>query len=113
MVFAAVQDNGTIGIYLGPDPVADRVIAIGDLLFGSTVTSFSFGWQGLNDLGQFTFQAGLQGGRTAIVRADPTAVPFGFSPGLGLFILGACGAVAQLRSKMKSKPLSLKSSVVG
>ena len=60
-------------IYIGINPVANRVIQTGDLLDGSTVLSLSTGSHGryLNDAGQIAFWAQLTDGRTGIYRADP------------------------------------------
>jgi hypothetical protein len=57
--------------------VADRVIATGDTLEGSTVTSLRFCDEGLNDSGQPAFQATFRDTtapfdtRVAIYRATP------------------------------------------
>ncbi len=48
--------NGKVGLYSGTDPVNDLVLAIGDSLFGSTLSGFSFGPDSINDHGQFGFQ---------------------------------------------------------
>jgi len=61
------------GIFTGGDPVADRVIAVGDALDGSTVSGFdplSFA-SSLNNAGQIAFLVRLADGRTAVYRADP------------------------------------------
>ncbi len=41
VVFLADLDDGGKGIFTGPDPISDKVIAIGDPLFGSTVTQLA------------------------------------------------------------------------
>jgi hypothetical protein len=77
IAFLAELDAGGSGIFLGPDPVADRVIATGETLDGSTVTSLRFCDEGLNDSGQLVFQATFddpsvpEGIRVAIYRATP------------------------------------------
>ena len=92
VAFLAELRNGGEGIFTGPDAVANKVIAIGDPLFGSAVTALRFGGQGLNDAGQITFWATLADNREVIVRADPLAVP---EPStlrlLGLSSLGLLG----------------------
>jgi hypothetical protein len=67
--------TGGEGLFTGPDPAADKVIAVGDALFGSGVTRILFGPEGLNDAGQVAFLAGLSDGRFVIARADPVVVP--------------------------------------
>jgi hypothetical protein len=73
VAFQAVLDNGAKGIFTGPDPVSDKVVAVGDLLFGSAVLDVSFYRAGLNNHGQLAFRALLADGRQVIVRADPLA----------------------------------------
>lgn len=71
---AILDDFETTGIFTGPDPVADRVIATGDQLDGATVSDVSFCEEGLNDAGELTFIATLdevEGFRTAVFRATP------------------------------------------
>jgi hypothetical protein len=69
-------DRPVTGIFAGPDPVADKVLAVGDPLFNSTVTQLALWRDGLNDLGQIAFLATLADGRQVIGRttlADPPA----------------------------------------
>src|SRR5262249_56847714 len=92
VAFFAILAGGGSGIFTGPDPVADRVIGIGDPLLGSTVVALNFVPEGLNDSGQLAFGAGLADGRQVVVRADPVAIP---EPSgvvlLGLRLLGIPG----------------------
>jgi hypothetical protein len=77
VAFFAELDTGGSGIFVGPDPVGDRVIGTGDTLDGSTVTNLRFCDEGLNDSGQLAFQATFDdpsvpdGRRVAIYRATP------------------------------------------
>jgi len=83
---AAINDAGTVaflarrwgtfdlGIFAGPDPVADKVILQGEPLLGSTVSSLVFGRFGLNNAGQIAFYASLADGNRVYVRADPIHV---------------------------------------
>jgi hypothetical protein len=71
VAFQAVLDTGVEGIFTGPDSVNDKVIAIGDPLFGSAVTGLSFFREGLNDMGQVAFRATLADGRQVVVQANP------------------------------------------
>ena len=85
---AGFQNSYRSGIFTGPDPVADKVIATGDPLFGSTV--FGVGGTLENDSGQIAFLASLTNGDTVLVRADPVsaaAVPKPSS--LLLLVMGA------------------------
>lgn len=81
----AINDAGTIifmaqfhdgngvtqtGLFTGPDPVNDKVIATGDSLFGSTVGNITFDRVGFNNAGQVAFAVTLNS-KTAIVRAEP------------------------------------------
>ena len=87
----AINNNGSVGfegfldpgrgrgIFRGPNPVTDKVIAAGDTLFGSRVTSVDMKRDGFNDNGSFSFLAGLSDGTSAIVRADP--ITFEVDPG--------------------------------
>jgi hypothetical protein len=74
---AELDSSGGTGIFVGPDPVGDRVIGTGDTLDGSSVTNLRFCDEGLNDSGQLAFQATFDdpnvpdGRRVAIYRATP------------------------------------------
>jgi hypothetical protein len=77
VAFFAELDSGGSGIFVGPDPDADRVIATGDTLDGKMVQNITFCEEGLNDSGQLAFVATLvdpispEGFRTAVFRATP------------------------------------------
>jgi hypothetical protein len=79
VAFLADLDSGGSGIFVGPDPVTDRVIGTGDTLDGSTVTNLRFCDEGLNDSGQLAFQATFndpsvpEGVRVAVYRATPAS----------------------------------------
>lgn len=74
VAFEAFLGGGKNGIFTGPNPLADKVIASGDSLFGSTVTTVDFLQSGLNDAGQVAFVAKLADGTQVIVRAAPNTV---------------------------------------
>ena len=113
----SINDNGTVafsavlrgesgqGIFIGPDPEADKVIATGDSLFGSTVESFrsfngqdiGFSTRGLNNRGQIAFYAQLADGTSGIFRADPVTVPESSFSVFDAFWLSAFGASAMLK----------------
>ncbi|HTR34431.1 MAG TPA: IPT/TIG domain-containing protein [Bryobacteraceae bacterium] len=66
----------TQGIFTGPDKVNDKVIANGDPLFGSVVSSIGtseFGGRFLNDKGQIAFSYVLSNGLRGIAVATPVA----------------------------------------
>jgi hypothetical protein len=77
VAFLATLDDGITGIFVGSDPVTDRVIATGDTLDGSTVQNLTFCEEGLSDSGELAFVATLEdaatpeGSRMAVFRATP------------------------------------------
>ena len=101
LVFFAGLDAASPALFVGPDPVADRVIGIGDMLFGSAITSLSFTQQtGLNNQGQFAFFAEFADGSSGIFRVDPDEpnpqpVPEPMS-GWGLLAIAAAGVASRL-----------------
>jgi hypothetical protein len=65
------QPNEGFGIFTGPDPVADRVLLIGNELFGSTVTDLNLsGGRRLNDTGDIVFGYVLANGVAGIAVAQ-------------------------------------------
>ncbi|WP_208766747.1 DUF7453 family protein [Nostoc flagelliforme] len=92
------------GIFTGSDPVADKVIAIGDSLLGGTVTNLLF--RDLNNSGQISFLADFidDSGKTfrGVFRADPVSksIPESTST-LGLLAFGALGTGLTLKRKLK------------
>lgn len=107
VAFKGVLRGGGLGIYTGANPETDKVIALGDSLFGSTVTDLYFSNRGLNDKNQFAFYAKLADGRDGVFRADSdyqeptTSVP---EPGLalGLLTVGALGTVLRRKRDCES-----------
>jgi hypothetical protein len=77
IVFAAQLDGAALGngIFTGPDAVGDKVIQIGDPLFGSTFGSGSISNASLNDAGQIAFRYELANGRRGIALATPIPEP--------------------------------------
>lgn len=75
VAFEASLSGGREGIFIGPNLVTNKLIASGDSLFGSTVTTVGFFQEGLNDAGQIVFVAQLADGTQVIVRANPDTVP--------------------------------------
>jgi hypothetical protein len=94
VAFSALLDDRNLGVFVGPDPVADRIIGPGDALDGSIVTSVVTGSRALNDAGQIAIHATLADGREGIYRADSVtlsavAIP---EPSSALLLLMACVA---------------------
>ena len=75
VVFHARLPDGGHGIFTGRDPVADKLIAVDDVLFGQRVTAVNFRPGGLNDLGQLVFSYTLADGRTGVAVATPVPEP--------------------------------------
>jgi hypothetical protein len=78
VAFLATLDDGTTGIFVGSDPVGDRVIAIGDTLDGAEVTGLTFCEEGLSDSGELAFTATFEDPdtfetRVAVFRATPVS----------------------------------------
>jgi hypothetical protein len=71
LVAIATPRGGSLGLYAGPDPEQDRIIALGDHLLGSEVTDLAANPVSLNGKGQVAVRARLTDGRQLIVRADP------------------------------------------
>jgi hypothetical protein len=98
IVFHASLDAGGTGIFSGPDAIADRIIAVGDPLFGSTVSDLLFeaGTRGLNDAGQVVFAYHLADGRGGIAVASPVPEPASLS------LLLAAGAATLRRRRPRA-----------
>ncbi|MSU46993.1 MAG: hypothetical protein EXS42_07720 [Lacunisphaera sp.] len=70
VVFAATPRSGKLGIYAGPDPVADKVIAMGDLFLGSTIAGFALNPVSVNAAGQMVIRIKLADDRQMIVQVE-------------------------------------------
>lgn len=101
----AELDAGGEGFFISSGAVTNKVIATGDALFGSTVTSLSGLTNGLNNSGQLSFYAALADGTEGIFRADPEPeqVPEPASV-LGLLTAGALG-VGMWRKRQQGQAL--------
>ena len=71
LAFYVHNADGTVGIYTGADPVADKVLASGDHLFGLAVTNVAVFNHALNNGGQIALRASLSDGNTYLVLATP------------------------------------------
>jgi hypothetical protein len=67
----ATLRSGNLGLFSGPDPVADRILAIGDPLFGSTVIDFAANPVSVSAAGHLAIRVSLKNGRQLILRVDP------------------------------------------
>jgi hypothetical protein len=71
VVHIATPRGGSLGLFAGPDPEADRILALGDPLLGSTVAEFASNPVSVNAAGQVAVRARLTDGRQLILRFDP------------------------------------------
>ncbi len=71
MVRIATPRGGSLGLFAGPEPEADRILAVGDPLFGSTVADLASNPVSVNAAGQVAVRARLADGRQLVLRADP------------------------------------------
>jgi hypothetical protein len=67
----------TQGVFTGPDPVADKVLQVGDMIAGVPVTSVVTCSEALNNLGQIVMTVQSENPdtfevRTFIVKATPS-----------------------------------------
>ncbi len=90
VAFLAELDKGGKGIFTGANPIADKVIAVGDFLNGLLVKDLIIIDKGLNDKGQVAFSALLSDGSERVFRADAKRVPES-SNVIGLAGLGLLG----------------------
>jgi hypothetical protein len=70
-VMIATPRGGRLGLFDGPDPEADRILALGDSLLHSSIEDFAANPVSVNASGQVAIRASLTDGRHVIVRADP------------------------------------------
>ena len=75
VTFLADLKDGSTAIYTKSATGFHKVIAVGDPLDDSTVTSLFISHKGLNDHGQITFDAVLANGGEEVFRADPVPPP--------------------------------------
>ena len=71
VVFIATPRGESPGLFAGPDPEADRILALGDQLLGSTVADLAANPVSVNAAGQLAVRASLTDGRQLILRASP------------------------------------------
>jgi hypothetical protein len=103
VAFRATRDAGGTGLYL-TNGNGGFLLAIetGQAFMGSTVSSFNFSNQGLNDLGQLAFQASLADGRSGIYTAQVAAVPEPSTYAMMIIGLGAIAFVGWKRKRSET-----------
>jgi len=62
--------GGRVGIFTGPNPETDKVVALGDNINGFTIDGLNF-FKGLNDKGEIVFWAASNDGRRCLGLAGP------------------------------------------
>ena len=71
VVCIATPRGGGIGLFAGRDPERDRILAVGDALFGSTVVNLASNPVSVNAAGQLAVRATLADDRQFVLRTDP------------------------------------------
>jgi hypothetical protein len=71
VVISGTPRGGSRGLFAGPDPDADRILALGDTLLGSSVEDLASNPVSVNAHGHVAVRATLADGRQLILRADP------------------------------------------
>jgi len=74
VVRIATPRGGSLGLFGGPDPEADRILALGDELLGSAVAELASNPVSVNAAGQVAIRARLTDGRQLVLRADPVGL---------------------------------------
>ena len=75
IVRIATPRGGSLGLFAGPDPEGDRILAEGDALFGSIVEEFAANPVSVNVAGQLAVRVMLEDGRGSILRREPFGDP--------------------------------------
>jgi hypothetical protein len=78
VVRIATPASGALGLFVGPDPDADRLVGIGDDLDGSRVVDLAANSVSLNRHGRIAVRVALADGRELILAWD---LPASASPG--------------------------------
>jgi hypothetical protein len=71
VVLLATPLGGSLGLFSGPDPVRDRIVAIGDPLLGSVVSDLAANPVSSSAAGHLAVRVALIDGRETVLRVDP------------------------------------------
>jgi len=71
VVFYGTPVGGQLGLYAGPDPVAHRLLGLGDALLGGAVAEVVLNPVSVNQRGQLAVRVALDDGRQFILRGEP------------------------------------------
>jgi hypothetical protein len=71
VVIIATPRGGSLGLFVGPNPDTDRILALGDLLLDSAIEDFAANPVSVSASGHVAIRASLADGRHVILRADP------------------------------------------
>ena len=111
-----VQSSSQTGVYTGADAVADKVLATGDSICGSTVTEVGFHRFGFNDDGQLALAVTLADSRRLVVRAEPrNGLPGGTclpESGAGPATVAAVATLAAVSRRQARRPAGRRASLV-
>jgi hypothetical protein len=77
VVRIATPRAGSLGLFAGSDPEADRILGVGDSLLGSTVTELASNPVSVSAAGHVAIRVRLMDGKQLILRADPQTAMFG------------------------------------
>ncbi|MGL6280263.1 MAG: hypothetical protein ACRC50_12000 [Gaiella sp.] len=70
-VLGTPRRGAGLGLFRGPDPVRDRLVAIGDDLLDSVVDDLAANPVSVNEVGQVVVRVRLADGRELVLRFDP------------------------------------------
>ena len=91
VAFKAEFDSSGHGIFTGPNPLSDKVLATGDTIpdWASTVVGVALSQEGMNDSGQIAMWVRFEDGTNCVYRADPYILPQVFEKGIAIATLKA------------------------
>jgi hypothetical protein len=91
VAFKAEFDSSGHGIFTGPNPLSDKVLATGDTIpdWASTVEDVALSQEGMNDSGQIAMWVRFEDGTNCVYRADPYILPQVFEKGIAIATLKA------------------------